>query len=41
MKTFDIYKNGTIQGEVKAKNLKEARKMVFATYGENRDVHEQ
>lgn len=41
MKTFDIYKNGTIQGEVQAKNLKEAKKIVFATYGEDREVEEQ
>lgn len=40
MKTFEIYKNGTVQGEVKAKNLKDAKKKVLAYYGENRFLHE-
>lgn len=40
MKTFEIYKNGTEQGVVNAKNLKQAERIVFATYGENREVQE-
>jgi len=41
MKTFEVFKNGTQQGELKAKNLKEAQDIVFATYGEKREVYEQ
>lgn len=40
MKTFEIFKNGTQQGTINAKNKKEAQKIVFATYGEDRDLHE-
>ena len=40
MKTYEVYKNGTQQGELQAKSLKEAKKTVFATYGENREVRE-
>jgi|688.fasta_scaffold37842_15 hypothetical protein len=40
MKTFEIYKNGTQQGEVKANSLEEAKNKVFAYYGENREVIE-
>ncbi len=38
MKTYEIFKNGTQQGEVQANNIKEARGKVFATYGEERVV---
>lgn len=41
MKEFEIFKNGTQQGTVKARNLKEAKKEVFATYGEHREVYER
>ena len=34
-KEFEIYKNGTQQGYVKAKNLKEAERKVFAQYGKS------
>lgn len=40
LKEFEIYKNGTQQGTVMAKNLKEAQAKVFATYGEHREVYE-
>jgi len=40
LKTYEIFKNGTQQGEVQAKNLAEAKRKVFATYGEHRDVYE-
>jgi len=39
-KEFEIFKNGTQQGTVWAKNLKEAKGKVFATYGEHREVYE-
>jgi hypothetical protein len=41
MKTYLILKNGTYQGEIEAKNIKEARGKVFSTYGEEREVYEQ
>jgi antirestriction protein len=40
LKTYEIFKNGTQQGEVRATSLKEAKRKVFATYGEHRDVYE-
>lgn len=40
MKKFEVYKNGTQQGELEANSLKEAKNIVFATYGEERDVFE-
>ena len=40
MKTFEIFKNGTEQGVVNAKNKKEAEKIVFTTYGEDIELHE-
>ena len=36
---YEIYKNGTQQGTLKAKNIKEARLLVFSTYGEHREVY--
>lgn len=41
LKTYEIYKNGTQQGEVEAHSLSEAKKKVFAHYGEHREVYEQ
>ena len=41
LKEFEIYKNGTEQGSVFAKNKKEAEKIVFATYGEARTVYQK
>lgn len=38
MKEYIIYKNGTQQGSVFAKTKKEAKRIVFATYGEHRQV---
>jgi len=40
LKTYEILKNGTQQGEVQATSLAEAKRKVFATYGEHRDVYE-
>jgi hypothetical protein len=40
LKEFEIFKNGTQQGTVMAKNLKEAKDKVFAAYGEHREVYE-
>lgn len=40
LKEFEIFKNGTQQGTVWAKNKKEAENKVFATYGEHREVSE-
>ena len=40
LKTYEIFKNGTQQGEVQATSLAEAKRKVFATYGEHRDVYE-
>jgi len=39
LKEYEVYKNGTQQGTVKAKNIKEARLLVFSTYGEHREVY--
>jgi len=41
MKTFEIYRNGTIQGEIQAKNKKEAEREVFAAYGRKLELHEK
>jgi hypothetical protein len=41
LKEFEVYKNGTEQGSVFAKNKKEAEKIVFATYGEARVVYQK
>ena len=38
-KEFEIFKNGTQQGTVWAKNKREAEWIVFATYGEKRVVY--
>ena len=38
-KEFEIYKNGTQQGTVWAKNKREAEKIVFAIYCEQRMVY--
>jgi hypothetical protein len=37
-KEYIIFKNGTRHGSVHANSIAEARKMVFATYGESREV---
>jgi uncharacterized Zn finger protein (UPF0148 family) len=39
LKEYEVYKNGTQQGTVKAKNIKEARLIVFSWYGEHREVY--
>lgn len=40
MKTFQIYRNGTEQGTVQAKNLREAKGLVFSQYGKQLEVCE-
>lgn len=37
-KTYSIFKNGTQQGTIKAISRKQAESIVFATYGEHREV---
>jgi hypothetical protein len=38
MKEYQVIKNGTEQGTLRANSIKEARGIVFATYGEHREV---
>ena len=41
MKTFEFYRNGTVHGEIKAANLREAKKEIFATFGRELQVEEK
>ncbi len=40
LKEFEVYRNGTQEGTLWAKNKKDAENIVFATYGEYREVYE-
>jgi len=39
LKMYEIYKNGTHQGNVFAYTKREASKIVFSTYGEERVIY--
>jgi hypothetical protein len=41
LKEFEVFKNGTQEGTLFAKDLQEAEDMVFAAYGEFRSVSER
>ena len=34
MKTYEIIKNGTVQGTIKADNIQDAENIYIATYGQ-------
>jgi len=39
LKEFEIYRNGTQHGTVRAKNLREAKKEVFSWYGRDLEFY--
>jgi len=41
MKTFEYYRNGTMQGEIQAKNEKDAQSNLFAQFGRYFEIQEK